>query len=725
MSARPADATLTSNNGRCISECPDGGHELGNGCAECQLHACAKCHTTRRHRLPPLPRQPHQSCIAHCPLNYYAKDHRCVPCTTCGMAAPFGMEYQPPPDRASCLPTSACEEPFIETIPPTLTTDCLCSCDTLTCNKLITQLFEEMVCAEPMDEQLDVVLDVCCSGQGEDGIRDTIRQMDADEARRSCTGCTDTCECSAGFILVYDADSADCRPCDSVTEFSPSIGGSRCEPTEECERGQEEVAAPTRCSSDRVCRDCPAGTIDEDSDGSAGCQPDMPRRPLHGGGLPRLLLHLHLPRRLSGQGVPCLPVTTCDAGEEETVKPTPTSDRVCGQCELGATFKPVDGQAESCRPVTQCASASLARSRSQAPTLDSDRECALECSECPSGRFEIRACSTLENDQFELFPTATPTADRICCDLTQCNPSTECERTTCATSSPSATLASSASAPTSTSNTNRASYGHYVPAGSIGSCEQFLCPAGTANLDRNASTLCTPCQVGVDFAALSLVSAIAHLWRSATLATRRSCALLCAPPSTRTTSAAAASRACSTATATWTSARADVALRAWLLCDGCAHHQHSPRVPDGPHCLSNEYELVDTQSRREAFEAALGSVIATVASLNEDITVCLFSLFVSGDITDMGSTASQCEADATSTAGIIIALDRVLSALATFTSHIFIIIPALLQPPPPTTANCSSNSKEVAIVILVGTHVLAVVGVMTGNSSCCDGRKQR
>ncbi|EGD72973.1 hypothetical protein PTSG_13214 [Salpingoeca rosetta] len=41
-----------------------------------------------------------------------------------------------------------------------------------------------------------------------------------------------------------------------------------------------------------------------------------------------------------------------------------------------------------------------------------------------------------------------------------------------------------------------------------------------------------------------------------------------------------------------------------------------------------------------------GSVIATVASLNEDITVCLFSLFVSGDITVMGFTASKCEADA-------------------------------------------------------------------------------
>ncbi|EGD72972.1 hypothetical protein PTSG_11473 [Salpingoeca rosetta] len=160
--------------------------------------------------------------------------------------------------------------------------------------------------------------------------------------------------------------------------------------------------------------------------------------------------------------------------------------------------------------------------QSQVPTLDSDRECTLECSGCSSDRYEIRACSALEDvhdtecttldvcdqDQFELFP-ATPTADRIYRDLTQCNPSTEYEHTVCATSSPSATLASIASArqpspptpsasrapsapPTTTatrsSPAGRAPYGHYVPAGSIGSCEQFLCPAGTADVDRNART---------------------------------------------------------------------------------------------------------------------------------------------------------------------------------------------------------------------------------------------
>ncbi|EGD74749.1 hypothetical protein PTSG_06114 [Salpingoeca rosetta] len=345
--------TLTSSNGPCISEYPDGEYELGNGRA-----------------------------LPHCPLNYYAKDHGCVPCTTCGMgtwaSTPMlrvlrrrllsldGVQAGPEevclwqrlPAAAGphfVLPTSMCEEPFIETIPPTLTTDRMCSCDTLACNKLITQLFEEMVCAWPTDEQLDVVLDVCCSGPGEDGIHATIRQMDAYAARRSCPGCTDTCECSAGFILVYDADSADCRPCDGVTEFSPSVGGSKYEPIEECELGQEEVAAPTR-SSDRVCHDCSARTIDLDSDGSTASPAaqapttttaTLPPTPFHdvtecAPGFEEVqAMTLLISDRVcdecpGGHVQGCLwpgrarfPITTCDAGEEETAKPTPYQRPAC------------------------------------------------------------------------------------------------------------------------------------------------------------------------------------------------------------------------------------------------------------------------------------------------------------------------------------------------------------------------------------------------------------
>ncbi|EGD79556.1 hypothetical protein PTSG_10406 [Salpingoeca rosetta] len=572
------------------------------------------------------------------------------------------------PCISECPDGDVCEEPFIETIPPTLTTDRLCSCDTLTCNKLITQLFEEM--------------------------------MDAYEARRCCPGCTDTCECSAGFILVYDADPADCRPCDSVTEFSTSIGGSKCEAIEECERGQEEVAAPTRCSLDRVCRACPAGTIDSDSDGSTGCQM-CPRWPLHGGGLPQLLLQLHLPRRhpptttttatppprattsqsarpglrrcrashsssvtvyatsarrartrlsLASQGVSCLPVTTCAAGEEEIAEPTPTSDHVCSQCELGATFKPVErpGRVMPPRhsvrtfPRTTASKCEFGTVQSQVPTLDSNRECTLECSECPSGRFEIRACSALEHmhatrrrsasappvpPHFQVRPwraarirAPTSTSDTKCepCPIGTTdhdrNPLTACQP---------------------------CSYGHYVPACPIGSCEQFLCQAGTTNLDRNANTRrvrrarlawtlppslaqrdCTTvaeCNLGYE-----------EMVRPAmrpTIFTDRQCRRCIEGLFYRNSNTGFCMRVCRPASLA-------------RICSPWTQF------------LSNEYELVapslvnDRECQRVRTRASTQRVHHRHRRLPQrGVYALLFSRSVSGDVTVMGSTASPCEAD--------------------------------------------------------------------------------
>ncbi|EGD74108.1 hypothetical protein PTSG_06118 [Salpingoeca rosetta] len=776
LSARPVDPSLPSSNGRCISEYPDDGeYELGNACAECHItrvpsattpdatHCLNLCDGNLTSR-PPL-RAMHHVWHGHLGLHPMLRVLRrrllsldrvqAGPEGVClwqRRARPRVRELHPLAWSTSrCRNAPRASPPACARSPssPTLTTDRLCSCDTLACNKLITQLFEEMVCADPTDEQIYVVLDVCCAGQGEDGIHNTIRQ----KARRSCPGCTD----------------------------------NHCEPIEVCERGQEEVAAPTRCSLDRVCRDCSAGTINSDSAGSTGCQICPTGQYTEAGSdsscssfTCRTGSHHHDSdpattckdvTECAPGGVPCLPVTTCDAGEEETVKPTPTSDRVCGQCDLGATFKPVQ------RP----ASASLARSRSQALTLDSDRECTLECSECPSGRFEIRACSALEDvqcagcsacppntyilracdsgercvmpayrsapctatsntaymtldvcdqDQFELFPALTPTMDRICRDLTQCNPSTEYERTVCATSSPSATLASSASArqpspptpsasrapsapPTTTATrsppASRAPYGHYVPAGSIGSCEQFLCPAGTTNLGLQRPHAvhardCTPvteCDLG---------------YEEVVRPTMR--------PTINTD-------------------------RQYRRCIEGLFYRNS-NTDFCARCLSNEYELVDTQSRREAFEAALGSVIATVASLNEDITVCLFSLFVSGDVTVMGFTASPCEADAflddsslwlhgnelkasdavdswittallgETPAAVAVAAVVVVHAMATAATADVVVVVNVLA-----FLTSSSNSKEVVAVLLVGTHLLTIVGAMAGNSCCCNARQRQ
>ncbi|EGD75350.1 hypothetical protein PTSG_06426 [Salpingoeca rosetta] len=874
-SARPADPSLTSSNARCISECPDGKYELGQ-------------------------RQPHQSRIAHCPLDYfYAKAHRCVPCTTCGMgtwasipcsassdavcspwteckpgqksvsgnavrddacvSCTLGMEYQPLSDRASCFSTSMCEDPFIETIPPTLTTDRLCSCDTFTCNKLITQLFEEMVCAEPTDEQLDVVLDVCCPDQGEDGIRDTIRQMDAYEARHSCPGCTDTCECSAGSILVYDADSADCRPCDGVTEFSPSIGGSKCAPIEECERGQEEVSAPTRCSSDRVCRDCPAGTIDADSDGSTGCQMCPASHYTEAGShgscssfTCHASTHDH---HDSDPATPCNDVTECAPGFEQVQAMTllisdrvcdeklEGTDHVCSQCELGATFKPVERPGRVMPPRHSVRECEFGTFQSQVPTLDSNRECTLECSECPSGRFEIRACSALEDVQCagcsacppntyilracdsgerRLLPAyrsapCTATSDtevhdtrrvrpgpvwavprphanhgphlprpdpvqpvdgvrahRLCHLITKCDPG-EQRAFEHPPQPPTPSASRAPSAPPTTTATrsppaSRAPYGHYVPAGSIDSCEQFLCPAGTADLDRNARlawtlppslaqrdcTDVTECDLGCHEGMrptmrLTILTdppvlprhrgPVLQRQQHRLLHTRRP------PPSARTASARWATRAPTTPRSSRARSRprrrnTDI-CSPWTQCSACATEYElvAPSLVNDRECqhmrsckdterevsaptattdrlcatMSDAFNaLAGTQSRREAFEAALGTIIATVASINEDFTARLFNRSVSGDITDMGFTASKCEADAFLEPRLF-----VLPAHATFTSHIFVII---IIPAATTTTHDSKLLKALDAVGFWDTTAFVGSDTSSSDGGCGSAR---
>ncbi|EGD72964.1 hypothetical protein PTSG_12201 [Salpingoeca rosetta] len=887
---------------------------------------CAECHSTRvPNAIPPDA----TNCLNLCdgnltsralpialPTGYYAKDHRCVPCTTCGMgtwastscsassdavcspwteckpgqkesvclwqrrarpcvSCTLGMEYQPLSDRASCFPTSVCEEPFSETIPPTLTTDRLCSCDTLTCN-LITQLFEEMVCAWPTDEQLDVVLDVCCSSQGDDGIRNTIRQMDADEARRSCPGCTDTCECSTGFILVYDADSANCCPCDGVTEFSPSIGGSKCEPIEECECGQEEVSAPTR-SSDGVYRDCPAGPIDADSDGSTGCQMCAGHYTEAGshGSCSSFTCHASThDHHDSDPATPCNDVTDCASGFEEVQAMTLLiSDCVSATSVLEGTYKAVSGQPGRALPprhhstfprmaVSKCEFGTF---QSQVPTLDSDRECTLECSGCSSDRYEIRACSALEDVQCAGCSACSPKhihparlrlarmtcrasmqsadgvrAHRLCHLITKCGPGEQRTR-----------------APTSTSNTKcepcpigttdhdrnpltacqPCLYGHYVPAGSIGSCKQFLCPAGTVDLDRhNASTPCMPCQAGVDFAALSgqrdctpvtecdlgyeevvrptiftdrqcrrCIEALFYRDSNTDFSTRvcrpASLARLRRPhpPSARTVSARWA-RICpnnNTFISRPLMPTQNRICSPWMQCLSSEYELVAPSLVNDRECQRvrscqhTEYEwsslrcshracvpaysvslvfdakfnvLAGRLSHRGAFEAAL------VQSINHDagrvadsfcastcarahhrhcrlpqrgLYALLFSRSVSGDVTVMGSTASPCEADVSWTTrpfgNELKASDAVGSwtttALLEETPAVLMVVVGVHAIATATTADevvvvivfafltSSSNGNEVGTVLLVGTHVLAIVGAMAGSSSCCNARQ--
>ncbi|EGD81243.1 hypothetical protein, variant [Salpingoeca rosetta] len=565
MSARPADPSLTSNNGRCISEYPDGEYELA--------HA--------PHLLTPSALPGPSASLAGRSLSVSGnavRDRVCVSCT-------LGMEYQPLPERASCFPTSVCEEPFIETIPPTLTTDRLCSCDTLTCNKLVTQLFEEMVCAKPTDEQLDVVLDVCCSNQGEDCIRDTIRQMDAYEARHSCPGCTDTCECSAGFILRTRAPTSTsntkCEPCPIGTTDHDRNPLTACQP---CLYGHYVPAGSIGSCKQFL---CPAGTADLD------------RRNASTRRVRRARLAWTLPPSLAQRD--CTPVTECDLGYEEMVRPTIFTDRQCRRCIEALFYRDsnTDFSTRVCRP------ASLA---------------------LPDGPH-------VPQQHVHLAPAHAHDAE----------------------------------------------------------------PQASARRGRSA------CLTEYELVAPSLVND-RECQRVRTRARTRS--MRCRRPRPRRTASAP------------------------------------------PSATQLEFNaLADTQSRHEAFEAALGTIIATVASINEDFTARLFNRSVSGDITVMAFTASPCEADAflddsslwlhgnhlkasdavgswtitalleepLAAAVVVVVVVHAMATAATADEVVVVNVLAFLT--------SSSNSKEVVAVLLVGTHVLTIVGAMAGSSSCCNARQ--
>ena len=523
-------AHLYEKNGICVDDCGDGHFYDGQTCEKCDgscfncdgpdAKDCTECDSNKVI----FQDTDGNFCLDQCPDGFFSDSNkRCVRCTSCDagtwasdectpekdtVCTPWsecnpgqkesisgtserdrvcvncnmGTEYQPLPDRSSCFPTSVCEEPYIETVAPTLTTDRLCSCDTLTCNKLINGLFEEEACAEPNDEELNALLDVCCSGQGEDGIRNAIQELDRYEQRHSCPGCQrGTCECTAGFVLVFDADSSDCRPCNGVDEFAPQAGMATCEAVTECERGQEEVSAPTR-SSDRICRECPAGTIDDDTEatsscktcpqghfspegshgtcqvfkcragtsdsdqdpstpctsctlgetyqdeeGQTSCKPVTECAPGFEEVQPMTLISDRVCdecpegtfKPVEGQDIACQPVTTCATGFEETKKPTSTSDRECTECEEGVTFKELPGQAQKCVPVTECGPG---EEEILAPTSDTDRvcrPCVLGLSFSAQDGEPCQPVTRCSASQYISTP-ATLTSDLECSDVSVC-----------------------------------------------------------------------------------------------------------------------------------------------------------------------------------------------------------------------------------------------------------------------------------------------------------------
>lgn len=136
---------------------------------------------------------------------------------------------------------------------------------------MVDSTYQDLVCRSPTTAESDAGVALCCDGATEVAYRGIVQTSDVYQLRHNCSGCTSTCECTAGYYLQRGNNNLrQCVACDGKTGYAAKPGASLCEKVTSCGRGQAEVQAPTP-SSDRVCALCSAGTIDHDGDGATSC----------------------------------------------------------------------------------------------------------------------------------------------------------------------------------------------------------------------------------------------------------------------------------------------------------------------------------------------------------------------------------------------------------------------------------------------------------------------
>ena len=172
-----------------------------------------------------------------------------------------------------------------------------------------------------------------------------------------------------------------CALCMGAT-YSPTSDDAPClDVSAPCEAGSFMVQAPDRFA-DRVCASCAHGLF----------------------------------KAMQGNGA-CTQWRTCPDGQGESASGTPTSDRRCAPCTLGATFSS-DDSAEKCRPVSPACP--VGTYRIAAPTRSSDRACAA----CAAGYYKSangnEACTPWHTCPVGQGQSVggTTTTDRVCtpCD---------------------------------------------------------------------------------------------------------------------------------------------------------------------------------------------------------------------------------------------------------------------------------------------------------------------
>lgn len=307
---------------------------------------------------------------------------------------------------------------------------------------------------------------------------------------------TPCARCAPGAHVASTGMQGSCRPfrCKTGTTDHDSDSSTPCMAC----TGVKGAFAPPGSSGPCELLMCEAGLVDADGDAATPCV-------TCDGALEY--------QDLVGQQA-CKTVTFCKLGEEQTVAPTETSDRVCTSCAPRVTFNDDPFNEAGCRPVTPPCDLE-ASFETAAPTASSDRACQLTTStttttttttqhaRCtitltPRGGEAADASITAGVAASGFYETAPPsnTTDRECAPITECNAGAEYETT-------APTLVQSGYPDEASQLLHATSDRECAPLTVCKPGKEYETIAASYNSDRACTALRKPCRATTEFEAVT------------------------------------------------------------------------------------------------------------------------------------------------------------------------------------------------------------------------------
>eukprot|EP00045_Choanoeca_perplexa_P017287 m.248230 g.248230 ORF g.248230 m.248230 type:complete len:1914 (+) comp17499_c0_seq1:194-5935(+) len=320
--------TPTSTSDRECSDCLDcQGTFIVSACTllanrECQ---CTPCDITKNETL-------NTSCST-------TNDTVCEPCDVCD----YETQYQTRACRAdlqtACETLTICDPEAYETVAKTQTSDR--ECEPLT----KCQVGQEVL--DLPTATTDRSCRACPAGKTDDDLDASTPCITCGSGHYVQEGSQGSCnslQCPAGFVDADSDPTTACAECDGRTSYT-DVGGmsGTCLNMTECGAG-EEVSVQGTATNNRECQACEPGQYSELGEPCVACTPSC-----------KVDEYIFAACTLSAD-LDCRALEVCDAGFEQTVAPTLSSNRVCEPCKDNFYKAMSDNltSVQPCLPVKVC-----------------------------------------------------------------------------------------------------------------------------------------------------------------------------------------------------------------------------------------------------------------------------------------------------------------------------------------------------------------------------------